>query len=119
MALLQTPAARRWISFEPLISKISLPVAGRLIGRLLHWAIIGPETGPGRRPCDIDWVRSLVLQLKKLEVPVFIKKLEVEGQILKRGDGGSYPRAWPADLRLAEEPRPAEKEGGEHKEGEK
>jgi protein gp37 len=113
MTLLQIPAARRWISFEPLLSDISLPVVGRVIGKLIHWCIIGPETGPGRRPCDIRWVRALVAQMKKLEVPVLIKKLEVEGQILKRGQDGSYPRAWPEDLRLAEGPRAAEKERDE------
>ncbi len=41
----------------------------------LHWVIIGGESGPGARPCNIDWIRSLIAQCKAAAVPCFTKQL--------------------------------------------
>jgi protein gp37 len=53
-ALRQTPAAVRFISFEPLIASVGRP---RLDG--IDWAIVGGESGPGARPMDIVWVDEI------------------------------------------------------------
>ena len=48
----------------------------------IHWAIIGCESGPGRRPTRLEWVRDLVAQCRAAGVPVFIKqqaRLELGG----------------------------------------
>ncbi len=103
--LLQTPAAVRFISAEPMLGPISFrwskwndwhptnrrlhqsaPVMrdGRLVSgsvdqldglRVLDWVIVGGESGPGARSCDVEWVRSLVKQCKDAGVACFVKQL--------------------------------------------
>jgi len=93
------PAAVRWVSFEPLLEPVSANFAG------IDWIVIGCETGPGRRPCELDWVRALLAEARGPErVAVFIKKLEnIYGN--PTGDMG----AWPKDLRVREWPRQLER----------
>lgn len=52
--LRETPAAVRFISFEPLIGSI-----GRVDLNGIDWAIVGGESGPGARPMAIDWVDEI------------------------------------------------------------
>lgn len=92
--LLQTPAAVRFISAEPLLGPIDvrwrcadgggfvqyLPAPGppdppRSKNRYLDWVIVGGESGPDARPFDIAWARSIVRQCKASRVPVFVKQL--------------------------------------------
>jgi len=49
-----TPAAVRFVSFEPLIGS----VAGADL-RGIHWAIVGGESGPGARPMQEQWVDEI------------------------------------------------------------
>jgi len=49
--------------------------------RGLDWVIVGAETGPGRRECKIEWVRSIVQQCAAACVPCFVKQIEVNGKI--------------------------------------
>lgn len=56
-ALRETPAAIRFISFEPLIGPINdADLAG------IAWAIVGGESGPQARPMEESWV----LRIKQL-----------------------------------------------------
>ncbi|BBY78918.1 phage Gp37/Gp68 family protein [Mycolicibacterium pulveris] len=62
--LLDTPAAVRFVSAEPLLGPIDLhtdPIeAGSPFwGSQLDWVIVGGESGPGARPMHPDWARSL------------------------------------------------------------
>jgi hypothetical protein len=41
----------------------------------LDWVICGGESGPGARPCDLAWIRSIVEQCKAAGVPCFVKQL--------------------------------------------
>ncbi len=41
----------------------------------IDWIITGGESGPGARPCNIEWLRSTVEQCKQAGVPVFVKQL--------------------------------------------
>ena len=41
----------------------------------IDWVIVGGESGPNARPCDIAWIRSIVRQCKDAGVPVFVKQL--------------------------------------------
>lgn len=43
--------------------------------RFLDWVIVGGESGPGARPCDVRWIRSIVEQCAGAGVPVFCKQL--------------------------------------------
>ncbi len=67
--LLQTPAAIRFISAEPLLEAIDLRRAD------LDWVIVGGESGPGARPFDVEWAFSLVCQCSEAEIACFVKQL--------------------------------------------
>jgi protein gp37 len=48
---------------------------------VIDWLIIGCESGPHRRPCKPEWVKSLVDQADAAGVPVFVKQLEINGKV--------------------------------------
>jgi hypothetical protein len=70
--LIKIPASWRGLSLEPLLESIDLNPD---VYRLLDWLIIGGESGPHARPCNVDWIRSLVDQGAKLGVATFVKQL--------------------------------------------
>jgi protein gp37 len=85
--LLDTPAAVRFISAEPLLGPIDLTAAAwsrwsatppRWYQRAglggIGWVIAGGESGPGYRSVDLDRVRSLRDQCQKAGVPFFYKQ---------------------------------------------
>jgi len=79
--LLQTPAAIRFISAEPLLGPIDLtvPDIDLGIGRYkshtdLDWVIVGGESGAKARFMDQDWARSLRDQCRSARVPFFFKQ---------------------------------------------
>ena len=82
-----TRAAVRFASFEPLLGAIT---DANLDG--IHWAIVGGESGPGARPMDADWVRSLHRQCEKQGVAFFFKQW---GGIRKKHAGRVFDgRTW-------------------------
>jgi len=73
--LRQTPAALRFVSFEPLLEDVgSVDLTG------ISWIIVGGETGPGARPMNPRWARSLRDQCVAAGVPFFLKKLTPRGE---------------------------------------
>ena len=88
--LLQTPAAVRFVSYEPALRAVDFSKFMRLSdsSRLLEeqgwyvdlpgldWIICGGESGPGKRPFDPDWARSVRDQCRMAEVPFFMKQLD-------------------------------------------
>jgi protein gp37 len=73
--LLATPAAVRFLSCEPLLGPINDPWKHCRLGyQDLHWLIAGCESGPGARPCDVAWFRSLRDQCAAAGVPFFLKQ---------------------------------------------
>jgi protein gp37 len=56
--LMSTPATWRGVSAEPLLGPIDI-LAGPMGMGLPDWIITGGESGPGRRPLDMDAVRLL------------------------------------------------------------
>ena len=116
--LLQTPAAVRFLSCEPLLGPLNLdahlwdgchkagvhPIdecAFDMPG--LDWVIVGGESGPKARPCEPVWARSLVRQCHAAGVPVFVKQLG--GHVITRNDDGfeGYtPKGWPMDTTYEE-----------------
>lgn len=145
--LLKTPAEVRFVSAEPLLGPIDLQGVpcnqnhpedySTRLGALLkdahgvgiHWVIIGGESGPGARRCDLNWIRSLVRQCRAAGVPAFVKQVgakpilgcppgeEKEEQFREDGSArywtlgmikdpkGGDMSEWPADLRAREWPR--------------
>ncbi|MFE2994114.1 DUF5131 family protein [Nocardia sp. NPDC059246] len=98
-ALLDTPAAVRFISAEPLLGPIDLHgpldasgahrprltywLNGRpsfaedgslTVGPRLDWVIVGGESGPKARPMHPDWARDLRDQCVEADVPFLFKQ---------------------------------------------
>lgn len=79
--LLETPAAVRFLSCEPLLGPLDLnlvpiPIHGPrdLAIRQLDWVIVGGESGPGARPMHPEWARDLLIQCLVARVPFFFKQ---------------------------------------------
>ena len=106
--LLRTPAAVRWLSLEPLLGPVD--ILSSLTGRVheqhgdefflpdMHFIVIGCESGPSRRPCELEWVRSVVEQCAAAGVKCFVKQLDLDGRV------SHDPAEWPEDLRVREYP---------------
>jgi protein gp37 len=81
--LLDTPAAVRFLSCEPLLGPVDLMRVPYLVSRYLEppyddridWVIVGGESGRHARPMDIAWVRSLLEQCRRAGVPFFMKQM--------------------------------------------
>lgn len=56
----------------------------------LDWLVCGGESGPGARPCDIDWIESIVGQCRDAKTPVFVKQLGSK-PLVRGGDGVDAP----------------------------
>lgn len=140
--LLQVPAAVRFLSCEPLLGPIRIDHLSLwnesgfstprevypLIGTMaipdmdmncgaINWVIVGGESGPAARTCDLNWIRSIVEQCKAAEVPCFVKQLggnlsdedlsecaRASCRSMHDSKGGD-PSEWPADLRVREMPK--------------
>lgn len=126
--LLQTPAAVRFVSYEPALGPAyfgSVWSAERgvhfdaLRGSSEHrvkvdWIIVGGESGPGARPFDIAWARDVVEQCKAAGTACFVKQLGarpmLNGRVIEspraliRDRKGGDPAEWPIDLRVREFP---------------
>lgn len=113
--LLRIPAAVHGLSLEPLLGPVDLtrkatkgPASESWLGLgEIGWLIIGGESGPAARPCNVEWVRSLVQQGKAAGVPVFVKQLgsrpffeHDQRQRIIHDPKGSDPVEWPEDLRV-------------------
>jgi protein gp37 len=137
--LLDTPAAGRFLSVEPLLGPVDFD--GRRLEWLapfhdtdpmlartprINWVIIGGESGPNARPCNVEWIRRIVEDCEGASTPCFVKQLGavvIEPQCMCPGtlDGGpdcrlcgcrrflahskgGDPAEWPEDLRVREFP---------------
>ena len=68
--LLDTPAAHRLVSIEPMLEWIHLPPK---TVHALDWIIVGKETGPGARPIELTWISQPVVDGEEAGTPVFVK----------------------------------------------
>lgn len=77
-ALLKVPAKTRFLSVEPLLGPIDLTLIRSQEDwrrKAIDWVIIGGESGPGARRCEMEWVASIVDQCKSAGVACFNKQL--------------------------------------------
>jgi protein gp37 len=87
------------------------PSAGVLPNRI-DWIIAGGESGPGARPCELEWLRQIQWHCNHADVPLFVKQLgSVLGRELGAGPKGGDWNAWPEDLRIREFPVAADLAG--------
>ena len=138
--LLSVPAAVRFVSYEPALGPVSFfaflstPLRNECLAALqslsmpgLDWIIVGGESGPGARPFNLAWARSVVAEGKAAGVSVFVKQLGACAQDAPNGIAGASlfvpdvatdlvsvrlrarkggdPTQWPADLRVREHAR--------------
>lgn len=137
--LLACPAAVHWVSAEPLLGPIDFlghddgeqpEYPGKYLGQIggmgawtgfgarLDWIVVGGESGPGTRGCDLAWIEDIVEQCSIAAVPVFVKQLgsrpyresppravrsETSTVVLvpiplRHSDKGGDPRDWPDGL---------------------
>ena len=84
-ALLNTPAAVRWVSAEPLLGPIDLGFTEPCdhvryshldIGcwRAIDWIVAGGESGAHARPMESGWVRDIRDQCAAVDVPFLFKQ---------------------------------------------
>ncbi len=85
--LRSVPAAVRFLSIEPLLSRIPrLPLSG------IHQVIVGGESGPGARPIEADWVREIRDRCLEKNTPFFFKQW---GGVRKKENGKTLDgRTW-------------------------
>lgn len=95
--LLQIPAAKRFVSIEPMLGPVDLTAIRPFICEtitqnvlsgfatnqtrslrdglpVLDWVICGGESGPKARPMHPDWISSIRYQCKAASVPFFFKQ---------------------------------------------
>jgi protein gp37 len=80
--LLDTPAAVRYVSVEPMLGPVDLDNIqadkytniNALEGCGISWVICGSESGPKARPMQREWAFNLMQQCKAVGVPFFYKQ---------------------------------------------
>lgn len=131
--LLRIPAKLRFLSVEPMLEAVSFrPKCDTLAEKLhaltsghacrsamldgIHWVIVGGESGPGARPCNVEWVRGIVRQCQDAGVPCFVKQLGSKPYQSPEHDGaagfewqlahpkGGNPAEWPLALQVRQFP---------------
>lgn len=135
--LLQTPAAVRWVSMEPLLGSVNLrkipsvifdgsmdSLAGRFkwnSGEVtketssLDWVVVGGESGHNARPMHPDWALSLRDQCAAARVPFLFKQWGEFYPTTYRYDDAGITSSWDATdpvLRAAKWGEPHEFSGG-------
>jgi len=136
--LLDTPAALHWVSYEPALGPVDFArlryAPGMVIDAVagtcgvscppphdyspsrhpgLDWLVVGGESGPGARPFNVEWARSVIRQCRDAGVACFVKQL---GALPYEGDetmhfgldlrdrkGGDWSE-WAPALRVREMP---------------
>lgn len=96
--LLRCPAAVRFLSCEPLLGPVNLTALDNGNDEVfdvlrneittpwrdtfvtsdckpVDWVIVGGESGPGARTCNLDWLHAIVNDCRDAGVPVFVKQL--------------------------------------------
>jgi len=101
--LLAVPARLRGLSVEPLWEDVTLPL------EKIDWCIVGGQSGPGSKPFDVAWIRSLRTQCQESKTALFVKQLgknpmsENKPLALKDVHGGNWLE-WPAEFRIRDVP---------------
>lgn len=106
--LRETPAALRFLSLEPLLEDL-----GALDLRGIGQVIVGGESGPGARPMNLAWARSIRKQCLDSGTNFFMKQMgswwarqenRDPDRWVRVNGKGSDPNDWPPDLQVREMP---------------
>ena len=94
--LLKIPAAQYFLSLEPLLGPLNLHLEAIGNGdkdaalRKKLWFIVGAESGPNYRPCQVEWITDIADQCKAAGIPVWVKQDSAK----KPGQQGRIPDAY-------------------------
>lgn len=115
--LLQTPAAVRFVSYEPALAEVDFMRLATPCGPInclhgtrgndcttepwqkLDWIIVGGESGPGARPFDVAWARETIRQCRAAGVACFVKQLGRHPTTDHRTRPAGEPSYWTSVLR--------------------
>lgn len=85
-----------WVSVEPMIGPVDLdsiwpgglpsPGSGPYVPGI-DWVVIGGESGPNRRQCEVQWIRNVREQCRAAGVACYVK----QDSALKPGQQGRIP----------------------------
>ena len=123
--LLQTPAAVRFVSYEPALGLVdfnAIPNRWKGNGAGIDWVIVGGEIGPRARPFDLRWALNTVEQCRKAGVACFVKQVGSKPFISERPGlrylpftppneyrfhdrKGGDPEEWPEMIRVRQFPK--------------
>lgn len=109
--LVNTPAAHRLVSLKPQIGPVEFAPWWLDPGRIdstcphclagatcqhqqrgLEWIVQGCESGPGRRPFDLAWARSVRDQCEAARIPYYLKQMPDEAWTAERRGIRHHPR---------------------------
>lgn len=118
--LIQTPAALRWLSVEPMLGHVDLGLMGTCpkdwgkgyqpLYEFIDWVVCGGESGPGARRFDLDWARDLLAECRNAKVKFFMKQVGANAidyfnpKFNVTDRKGGNPTEWPEMLRVREFP---------------
>lgn len=125
--LKRKPASVRFLSVEPLLEPVTLPLGRETCPDCLgleqyrhdcqacerkgylpaiDWVIVGGESGTSARLCAVEWIADVVEQCRAAQVPCFVKQLgskpfrEVGGFSIKVSGKGGDASEWPENCGL-------------------
>jgi len=84
--LLKTPAAKRFVSVEPMLGPV-LTGYSLLNKTHIDGVICGGENGPGARPMHLDWVRSLRDQCVAAGAEFYFKGFGAHNEQMQKKEG--------------------------------
>jgi len=84
--LRQVPATVRWVSYEPALEKVNWKG-----WEFLDWLVVGGESGPKKRPCDLEWFRYSRDWAEAYNVKFFMKQVDKVQPIPKDLHIREYP----------------------------
>lgn len=106
--LLEVPAHIRFVSAEPLLAPIKIPM---VLKPFIDWLIIGGESGYNTGPftyreCQIEWIENLVNNNVPYKVPVFVKQLGsyLAKQLNLKDRVGGDLEEWPNQVQVRQFP---------------
>ena len=124
--LLESPAIRRAVSYEPALEGVSFeswlrwepgeqihePGGGSYTTErppahpFLDWIIVGGESGSGARPFHYEWALSVAQECREASVPLFVKQMGSNayrgGKPWNLSGKGGDMQAWPHEIRVRE-----------------
>ncbi|BAZ31161.1 phage protein Gp37/Gp68 [Cylindrospermum sp. NIES-4074] len=102
---LQEIHQRGWTTFysvEPLLEEVNLYLRSCPVS----WVIVGGESGKDARPCQPDWIQSVIEQCQQVQTPVYVKQFGSNKQSRPnclKGKGGDFDK-FPKSFQLREFP---------------